>query len=369
VSVQVPLVDLRAQHEEVRTEVRAGWDQVTNDCHFILGSSVEGFETAFAAFSEVGHCVGVANGTDAIELALRAAGVGPGDEVLVPVNTFIASAVAVVRAGARPVLVDVDPDALLMDPKQADSRIGPRTRAILPVHLYGQIAPMGALRELASSHGLAIVEDAAQAHGARQAGVGAGGFGALTATSFYPGKNLGAFGDAGAVLTDSADLAGAVRALRNYGGEAKYDHPSIGFNSRLDALQAVVLSAKLKHLARWNDGRRAAALRYDELLADVAQVRCPRALPGNEHVWHLYVVRVPERDRVLAELHAAGIGAGIHYPNPLHLEGAFQRFGYRRGDFPVAEGNSLEILSLPIYPHITAEQQAYVVDHLKKAVA
>jgi dTDP-4-amino-4,6-dideoxygalactose transaminase len=359
----IPLVDLAAQHREIAAEVTEGFARIVERTAFILGEEVAAFERAYAAFSGVRHCIGVANGTDALELALRAIGVGPGDEVILPANTFIATAAAVVRAGATPALVDCDPVHLLIDPDRTAARVTSRTKAIIPVHLYGQAAPVEALGD-----SVAIVEDAAQVQGAKRDGRSVGGFGIVAGTSFYPGKNLGAYGDAGAVLTNADDVAQKVRALRNYGSEVKYAHPEIGFNSRLDPLQAVVLTAKLRRLAAWNDARRAAARRYDALLADVGGVGRPSTLPGNEHVWHLYVVRVPRRDDVLRKLNAAGIGAGIHYPVPIHLQGAFAGLGHQRGDFPVAEAAADEILSLPLYPHITAAQQERVVEALRAAL-
>ena len=352
----------------IADDVARGFARVIERTAFILGDEVAEFEAAFARFSGVAHCVGVASGTDALELALRAAGVGPGDEVILPANTFVATALAVTRAGATPALVDCDPVHLLIDPAAVEARLGPRTRALLPVHLYGQMAPLEQLQAIARRAGLVLVEDAAQAHGATRHGIGAGGFGFAAGTSFYPGKNLGAYGDAGAVLTASAEVAGTVRALRNYGSEIKYRHPERGFNSRLDTLQAVVLLAKLPHLAVWNGARREGAQRYDELLADLPRVTRPATLPGNEHVWHLYVVRVPERDRVLERLAVAGISAGIHYPTPIHLLGAFAHLGHRQGDFPVAECAADEVLSLPLFPGITAAQQERVVDELRRAL-
>ncbi len=363
----IPLVDLKAQHAEIAEEVARGMARVMDETSFILGPAVRAFEEAFARFCQVPHCIGVGNGTDALEFIVRSAGLGPGDEVLVPANTFIATALGVLRAGPSPVLVDCDAWHL-MDPERIEAKIGPRTRAILPVHLYGQLADMEAIGALAAAHGLLLLEDAAQCQGARRHGRPAGTFGAAAATSFYPGKNLGAYGDAGAVLTTSDDLAARVRKLRNWGSEQKYHHPEIGFNSRLDTLQAVVLSAKLARLDAWNEARRRAAARYDELLADVPGVETPGTLPGNEHVWHLYVVRVPRRDAVLERLQAAGIGAGIHYPVPLHLHGALSHLGHRRGDFPVAEKAAAEILSLPMDPHLTEDRQARVVDALRRAL-
>lgn len=367
-ALRIPLVDLRAQHREIAEDVRRGFERVLEHNGFVLGPEVAEFEAAFARFSGIAHCVGVANGTDALELALRAAGVAPTDEVIVPTNSFVATALAVRRAGATPVLVDCDPVYHLVDVARVRERIGPRTRAILPVHLYGQLAPMEQLRALAEAAGLLLLEDAAQAHGARRHGASAGGVGIAAGTSFYPAKNLGAYGDGGAVLTNSAEVARKMRALRNYGSEVKYRHPEPGFNSRLDTLQAVVLSAKLLRLARWNEERRTAARRYDELLAAFPDVRTPATMPGNEHVWHLYVVRVPRRDRVLERLIGAGIGASIHYPTPIHLQGAFRDLGHGPGDFPVAERAADEVLSLPLFPGITATQQEEVVRGLAAAL-
>jgi len=365
---QIPLVDLKAQHQEVAEEVQRGFAQVLEKTAFILGPAVAEFEAGFARFSGVAHCVGVANGTDALELMVRAAGLGPGDEVILPANTFIATALGVVRAGATPVLVDVDPRYHLVDLEDVARKIGPRTRALLPVHLYGQIAPMEGLAKLARERNLLLLEDAAQAQGAKQNGVGAGGFGLAAATSFYPGKNLGAYGDAGAVLTNSPEQNTKLRNLRNYGSDVKYHHPELGFNSRLDTFQAVVLQAKLVRLAGWNEARRQAARRYDELLRGLPGVVLPETLPGNEHIWHLYVVRVPRRDETLKRLNAAGIGAGIHYPIPIHLQGAFKALGQGPGSFPVTEKAAAEILTLPLYPQITPQQQERVADELRKAI-
>ena len=364
----IPLVDLAANHRQVADAIAQGFARVLERTAFIGGAEVAEFEQAFGTFSGVRHCVGVANGTDALELALRALGVGAGDEVILPTNSFVATALAVVRAGATPVLVDCDPDYALIDPEQVAAKIGPRTKAIMPVHLFGQVAPMETLGAIVERAGVPIVEDAAQAQGARRHGRIAGGFGVAAGTSFYPGKNLGAYGDAGAVLTNADALATKIRALRNYGSDVKYSHPETGFNSRLDTLQAVVLSAKLKHLAAWNTARRVAAARYDELLADVDGVRGPATLAGNEHVWHLYVVRVAHRDDVVARLNAAGIGAGIHYPEPIHALGAFRHLGHGPGTFPTAERLAREILSLPLFPEITPAQQEQVVAELRRAL-
>jgi dTDP-4-amino-4,6-dideoxygalactose transaminase len=366
----LPLVDLGAQHRQVADEIARGFARVLEKTAFILGEDVKRFEDAFATFTGAKHCIGVGNGTDALELALRAVGVGPGDEVIIPTNTFVATPLAAARAGAVPVFVDCDPETYLLDVEEVAAKITPRTRAVMPVDLYGQVAPMERLAPLAEEHGLKIIEDAAQAQGAKRHGRGAGTFGDAAGTSFYPGKNLGAYGDAGAVLTGSDEVAAKVRALRNYGSAVKYHHPETGFNSRLDTLQAVVLNAKLERLAAWNQGRREAATRYDRLLAEAALpgVTGPRTLDGNEHVWHLYVVRVPRRDDVLKKLNAEGIGAGIHYPVPCHLQGAFKHLGIGPGAFPVSEKAAGEILSLPMFGEITAEQQARVVDALGRAL-
>jgi dTDP-4-amino-4,6-dideoxygalactose transaminase len=363
----IPLVDLKAQHAEIAEEVSSGFAKVIGETSFILGPAVREFEEAFARYCGTTHCIGVANGTDAIELIVRALGIGPGDEVIVPANTFIASALGVVRAGARPVLVDCDAFQLL-DPGKIEAAATPRTRAILPVHLFGQMANMEAILEVAAGKNLPVIEDGAQSQGAKHHDRPSGSFGVAAATSFYPGKNIGAYGDGGAVATSSDEIASHLRKLRNWGSEQKYHHPEIGFNSRLDTLQAVVLSAKLKRLDAWNEARRQAAARYDDLLAGIEGVERPLTLPGNEHVWHLYVVRVQNRDEVLKKLNAEGIGAGIHYPVPLHLHGALSYLGYREGDFPEAERAAAEILSLPMYPHLAAEQQERVADALRKAL-
>lgn len=364
----VPLVDLHAQWAEVAGDVHAGWRRVLANTAYIGGQTVAEFEAAYAAYLGVAHCIGVGNGTDAIELALRAVGVRPGDEAIVPTNTFIATAEAVVRAGATPVFVDVDPEHLLIDPARVAEAITPRTRVIVPVHLFGQTAPVEALLPLAEECGAVLVEDAAQAHGATRFGRRAGSLGTIAATSFYPGKNLGAAGDAGAVLTDDPALARRVRLLGAHGSQQKYVHETLGFNSRMDALQAVVLSAKLRRLDRWNQARRAAADRYGTALRALPAVAAPSSAAGNSDAWHLYVIQVAHRDQSLARLNAAGIGAGIHYPTPLHLTKPFAAPEHRRGRFPVAERAADRILSLPLYPHITPALQQRVIDELTGAL-
>jgi len=367
--MRVPLVDLVAQQREIADELAPRLQEIFESAAFIGGAAVDEFEQAYARHIGVEHVVGVANGTDALELALRVADVKAADEVIVPANTFIATAEAVSRIGAVPVLVDVDPDKLLIDPLQAERAITTRTKAIVPVHLFGQTAPMEQMAKLSEEYRVPIVEDAAQAQGAQRSGRPAGGFGIAAATSFYPGKNLGAAGDAGAVLTNDAEFAARVRLIAAHGSDRKYVHDAVGFNSRLDAVQAVVLQAKLGRLSEWNDLRRQAAGRYFELLAEVPGLRLPMPDPINADVWHLFVVQVDERDRVLSELNAAGIGAGVHYPTPIHLTGAYAHLGYARGDFPVSEAAADRILSLPLYPHITSEQQEFVAEVRPSLVA
>lgn len=364
----VPFLDLQAQAAEVADEVGPLVAEVFRTCAFIGGPHVAGFEAAYASYCGVRHAIGVANGTDALELAFRAVGVRPGGEVIMPANTFIATAEAASRIGATPVLVDVDDDHLLIDPTRVEAAITDRTQAIVPVHLYGRLAPVAELRPIADAAGVPLVEDAAQSQGARTAGRSSGGLADIAATSFYPGKNLGAAGDAGAVTTDDPEWAESVRRVSQHGSLVKYVHDVVGVNSRLDAVQAVFLDAKLARLDAWNAARRRAASRYGALLADIAGVRTPADDAGEAHVWHLYVVRVAERDRVLAELGASGIGAGVHYPYPLHLTPAYAHLGLGPGAFPVAERAATEILSLPMFPHLTADQQEEVVGAVRRAV-
>jgi dTDP-4-amino-4,6-dideoxygalactose transaminase len=365
---EVPLVDLALQHAQVADEVAEGFRQVIASSAYIDGAEVRAFEREFALFCGGGECVGVANGTDALEILLRSEALPEGAEVVLPTNSFVATAEAVVRAGLRPVLVDCDGHHLIAV-DSLDARLTPQTGAVIAVHLYGQQADLGAVAELLTGRSVALFEDAAQAQGATRLGRGIGQDTSGAATSFYPGKNLGAYGDAGAIVTTDTERANSMRLLANHGSSAKYVHTVIGFNSRLDSMQAVVLRAKLRRLEAWNSQRRWAARLYDELLAGVEQVQTPCSLAGNDHVWHLYVVQVDDRDRVIEELRQAGIGAGIHYPTPIHLQPAFAYLGYRLGDFPVAERLARRILSLPIYPGITEVQVRAVVSALARAVA
>lgn len=362
----VPMLDLAYQHRAVAEDVAAGFARVLENTSYVLGPEVEAFESQYARYLGVAHVMGVGNGTDALVLALRAAGIGSGDEVILPANTFVATAEAVALVGARPVLVDPGADYLI-GPVEVAPAVTSRTRAVVPVHLYGQVADVVGIRR-AVGGGVVIIEDAAQSQGAVRDGRHAGSLGDVAATSFYPGKNLGAYGDAGGVSTDSDEIARAVRALRNHGGVERYQHGVIGTNSRLDGLQAVVLAAKLKRLDEWNEARRRSAERYRLLLED-APVTLPRAGERSAHVFHQFVVEVDDRDRVFEEMTAAGIGVGIHYPTPIHLLGAFADHGLgRAGAFPRAERQAARILSLPIYPGLTDEMQDRVVAEVNRAV-
>jgi dTDP-4-amino-4,6-dideoxygalactose transaminase len=367
VNVNIPLVDLKAQYRTIAAEVGAAMQEVLDRTCFILGPPLEAFEKAFAAYCQAKHCIGVASGTDAIHLMLRAAGVGPGDEVLVPAMTFVATALGVTQADAEPVLVDVKPTDALMDPSAVDAAITPRTKAILAVHLYGRCADMDALRAIADHRGLLLFEDAAQAHGAEYRGRRAGSLARAAAFSFYPGKNLGAYGDGGAITTDDDALADRLRLLRNWGSRRKYYHEEFGLNSRLDTLQAAILNVKLKYLDDWNAARRRHAAAYDRLLASHDQYYRPQDDPADKPVYHLYVLRCRQRDAKLTRLEARGIAAGIHYPFPLHRLQAYRHLDRAGSAFPHAEALAAECLSLPMYPELTADQIAQVVDHLVSA--
>ena len=350
----IPFSDLSASTAEIRAEVEEGWRALLDGNGWIGGDPVDRFERAWAAYCGTAEAVAVANGTDALVLVLRALGIGAGDEVLVPTNTFVATAEAVVLAGARPRFVDVDPDGLLLTPELLEAAITPRTSAVVPVHLFGHVADLRGLAEVARRHGLALVEDAAQAHGADRDGVRAGTVGAAASFSFYPGKNLGAFGDAGAVTTDDAALAAAVRSMANHGraAEDRHLHTVVGTNSRLDALQAVVLSAKLARLDGWTEQRRKVVDAYRERLAGLP-LRLVEPDAGVRSAWHLLVVRVPDRDGVRAALAERGIQTGIHYPVPCHVQPAFAPWA--DGPLPAAETAAGEILSLPLHPAMDVE--------------
>jgi dTDP-4-amino-4,6-dideoxygalactose transaminase len=355
----VPFVDLRAQHAAVADDVASSWSGVLERCDFVLGGEVEEFEREFAAYCEAPHAVGVDSGTSALELAFRALGIGPGDEVITAANTFVATAFAISHAGATPVLADVDPETLTLDPERVEAAITPRTRAIAPVHLYGHPAPMDPLMNIARRHGLVVVEDAAQAHGALYRGRRVGSIGDAAAFSFFPAKNLGCYGDGGAVVTGDAAVADRVRHLRNYGQPRKYHHDLIGYNRRLDTLQAAVLRANLRRLDGWNASRRAAAADYAATLADAA-VRLPAPADDVEPVWHLFVVQSDDRDGLAARLASLGVASGIHYPVPVHLQRAYKGALPPEGAFPVTERAARRILSLPMFPGLDAEAVSHV---------
>ena len=362
--MQVPMNDLNAQYQRIKGEVDAAMAGVMEAQSFILGPQVKRFEADFAAHCRVSHCIGVNSGTDALVLALLAAGVGEGDEVIAPALTFGATVEAICQVGARPVLCDIDPDYYTIDPEGVRRLIGARTRAVIPVHLYGQVADMDALAALASEHDLALVEDAAQAHGARYRGRTAGSLGRAGCFSFYPGKNLGAYGDAGGITTDDDVLAERLRRLRNHGQVAgdKFNYREIGFNSRMDGMQGAVLGAKLAHLDDWNERRRAIAARYCAELGAIDGIAHPVEAPHVHHVYHLYVIRIPDREALAASLADQGIETAVHYPHPLHLTPAFRLLGCGEGSLPVSERVCSEILSLPLYPEMGDEQVDWVID-------
>lgn len=365
--MSVPFLDLKAPCDELRDDLDAAFRRVMESGWFILGREVEAFEAEFAAYCGARHCIGVGNGLDALHLILRAMEIGPGDEVLVPSNTYIATWLAVSYTGATPVPVEPDEATWNIDPKRLEAAITSRTRAILPVHLYGQPADMDPILEVAKRHGLKVVEDAAQAHGARYKGRRTGSLGDAAGFSFYPGKNLGALGDGGAVTTDDDGLAARIRMLRNYGSREKYVNEVVGFNSRLDELQAALLRVKLRHLDEWNERRGEMVAIYLERLAG-SGLGLPQVLAESDPVWHLFVVRSPRRQLFLDELTKNGIGWLIHYPIPPHLQEAYRPLGYGQGSFPVAERLAEEVFSIPIGPHLVADELAAVVEALQRAV-
>ena len=365
-TIQVPFVDLRAQHDALAPEIDRAVRQVFERGDFILGAAVEAFEADFAACHEVRHAIGVGTGLDAIELALRAHGIGPGDEVITAANTFIATVLAILDVGARPVLVDADPERYTIDPSALSAAITSRTRAIVPVHLFGQPVDVDGVLAMARRHNLVVIEDAAQAHGARYNGQRIGQFGHAAAFSFYPSKNLGACGDGGMIVTNDDLTAEKLRLMRNYGQRAKYYHSTAGTNSRLDTVQAAILRVKLPHLDDWNAARRRHAGAYAERLS--ARVETPSSAPGVEHVYHLYVIETDRRDAVQQQLRAKEIATGIHYPVPVHLQEACAGLGYGVGDFPVTERAAQRMLSLPMYPELTTAQIDYVSEAVVEAV-
>jgi dTDP-4-amino-4,6-dideoxygalactose transaminase len=366
--VKVPFLDFVEPYEELKADLDEAYFRFMRSAWYILGREVQAFEEEFAAYCGVRHCVGVGNGLEALHLILRAYGIGPGDEVIVPSNTYIASWLAVSYAGASPVPVEPDPRTCNLDPERVEKAITARTRAIMPVHLYGQPADMDPILKIARRHGLKAIEDNAQAQGARYKGRRTGGLGDAAGNSFYPGKNLGALGDAGAVTTDDAELADRVRTLRNYGSKEKYYNECKGYNSRLDELQAGFLRVKLKKLDEWNERRRAIAARYLAQLGE-AGLTLPFAPAWAESAWHLFVVRHPRRNEFQQKLTGAGIGTLIHYPVPPHLSGAYADGPWKPGDFPIAEMLADTVLSLPIGPHLTRPQADVVIEQTANATA
>lgn len=353
---QIPFVDLKAQYSAIVDEVNAAISTVLERTDFILGESVSMFEEEFAAYCEASYAVGLDSGTSALELALRAFDIGSGDEVITAANTFIATALAISYTGARVVLVDVDPSTYTIDPAEVEKAITPRTKAIIPVHLYGQPADMEPIMQIADRHGLVVIEDACQAHGAKYKGKRVGSIGHAAAFSFYPAKNLGAYGDGGMLVTSDKRVDESLRILRNYGQREKYHHGLRGYNRRLDTLQAAVLRTKLKYLDDWNAARRRHVAQYNLLLGEnPSKVVTPVQREYAEPVCHLYVIQVNDRDGLQARLNDQGISSGIHYPVPIHLQPAYQGLGYGRGDFPIAEKQAQRILSLPMYPELASD--------------
>jgi dTDP-4-amino-4,6-dideoxygalactose transaminase len=359
--MKVPFLSLTPAYTELRDELDDAYRRVMESGWYILGVEVDSFERAFASYCDASHCIGVANGLDALHLILRAYDIGQGDEVIVPANTYIATWLAVSHAGAKPIPVEPDLRTYNLDPQRLRAAITPRTRAILSVHLYGQPADMAPILAIAREHGLKVIEDTAQAHGAQYRGRRTGSLADAAGFSFYPGKNLGALGDAGAIVTNDDALADRVRMLRNYGSRVKYENELKGFNSRLDPLQAAFLQVKLAHLDEWNQRRKVLADRYLEELADVPDLILPVVPDWAESAWHLFVIRHPQRDRLQEHLTRARIGTLIHYPVPPHLSGAYAEDGWRAGDLPITEEFAKTVLSLPLGPHLTADGVANVI--------
>lgn len=363
----VPFLDLKAQYQSIHTELDAAIRQVMESSAFAGGPFVEKFETEFGRFCGCEHAVGVGSGTDALWLILLALGVGPGDEVITVANTFIATAEAISFCGASPVLVDVDQSTYTMDPRQLEKAITARTRAIIPVHLFGQTADMDPIMEIARLRGVPVIEDACQAHGAEYKGRRAGSIGVAAAFSFYPGKNLGACGEAGAIVTNDAQMAKKVRVLRDHGQEKKYFHAVVGWNARMDGIQGAILSVKLKHLEGWNEARRRNATEYGEMLGGVGSIILPAEGAGNRHVYHVYAIRVKARDSLLARLKDEGVNCAIHYPVPVHLQKAYEHLGMRKGSLPVAERCAGEFLSLPMFAELSREGIEHVCGSLRRS--
>ncbi|MCK4605972.1 MAG: DegT/DnrJ/EryC1/StrS family aminotransferase [candidate division Zixibacteria bacterium] len=363
--MHIKYLDLQAQYESIRPEIDRAIREVLDSSAYILGPAAKAFESAYAQYCRVAHCAGVGSGTSALVVALRALDVGPGDEVITAANTFVATAAAIAQVGAKPVLCDVDPATRNLDPDLLSMAISRRTKVIIPVHLYGCPADMDPIGQLADNHDIFVLEDAAQAHGAVYRGRRVGSIGRMAAFSFYPGKNLGAYGEAGAITTDDARLDSVVRMLRDHGSKSKYRHELLGYNARLDGIQAAVLNVKLKHLDRWNSERRRVAALYNELLSGLS-VTLPRSEDEYEQVFHLYVIETERRDELQKYLAACEIPTLIHYPIPVHLQNAFAYLDHREGDFPITEKLAGEVLSLPIYPEMTDDQVGHVAGKIRE---
>jgi len=368
--MQVPFFDLKAQNRAIWPELQAALQPVLFEGQFVLGPAVERFEASFANYVGARHCVGLNNGTSALHLALLACGIGPGDEVITTPATWVSTSWAISYVGATPVFVDIDPISYNIDPEMVERAVTPRTKAVLPVHLYGQAADLGALVGVAGRHGLTLIEDCAQAHGSRFDGRHVGTLGKLGCFSFYPGKNLGAFGEGGCVVTDDDEAAASVRCLRDHAQQGRHHHIAVGFNARMEGVQGAVLDAKLRHLDEWNAARCLHAAVYQELLAGEADLILPEAVRPGGHVWHLFVVRClgRPRDELRSALAERGVAAGVHYPTPVPFQPAYHHLGYRAGDFPVAEDLMRSCLSLPLYPELTAAQLEYVAAALRECL-
>ena len=365
--MNVPFLDLNFPYLELKEELDAAYHRVMESGWYVLGKDVEAFESEFASYCEAKHCIGVANGLDALHLIVRAYGIGPGDEVIVPSNTYIATWLAVTHAGATPVAVEPDIRTYNIDPEKIEQAITPRTKAIMVVHLYGQPADMDPINEIAAKYGLKVIEDSAQAHGARYKGRRTGTLGDAAGFSFYPGKNLGAIGDGGAVTTNDSELAERIKVLRNYGSQIKYHNEIVGFNSRLDELQAALLRVKLAKLDEWNERRRIVAQNYLKELSDQKKLVLPYVPDWAEPVWHLFVIRHVQRDALQKSLNKEGIGTMIHYPIPPHLQEAYSELGDNEGAFPIAEQIHKEVLSLPMGPHLTETDASIVIRAIQKS--
>lgn len=366
--MNVPFIDFSEQYQKIKDEIDVGLKQVFEKGNFILGEEEKRFEENFAKFCEVDYAVGVGSGTDALYLALSAIGVGPGDEVILPTHTFIATALCISYTGATPVLVDIEDDTYNMDPACLKKVITERTKAILPVHIYGQTPDMSAINKIAKEHNIMVVEDACQAHGATFQNHRTGSLGDIGCFSFYPTKSLGAFGDGGIVVTKNREVYDKINMLRDYGRKDRYQHQMKGYNSRLDTVQAVILDAKLKYLNEWNQMRNAHAAKYFDQLKDVSSIITPKVMPDRTHVFQTFAVISDHRDQLLESLKSKGIGALIHYPIPIHLQEAYADLGHQKGDFPVAERVADSVMSIPMFPHMTQEQISYVCEALKDPV-